>query len=52
MSTAAPAAGQSIMQRDHKVYTGVISYISHKPERKGQERGREMYTHHHSPYRN
>jgi hypothetical protein len=44
MSTPTPTPGQSIMQRDHKVYTGTIAYISNKPERKGQERGREFYT--------
>jgi hypothetical protein len=42
MNKAAP--GQSILQRDHKVYTGFIAYLSHKPERMNQERGREFYT--------
>lgn len=42
MSTAAP--GQPVLQRDHKVYKGTITYLSHKPERLNQERGREFYT--------
>ncbi len=43
MSSTAPT-GQPILQRDHKVYKGTITYLSHKPDRLNQERGREFYT--------
>ena len=36
--------GQSILQRDHRIYRGTIAYLSHKPDRLNQERGREYYT--------
>jgi hypothetical protein len=32
-----------ILQRDHKSVRGTIAYTSNKPERKGQERGREYF---------
>jgi hypothetical protein len=32
-----------ILQRDHRSVRGTISYTSNKPERKGQERGREYF---------
>lgn len=32
-----------ILQRDHASVRGTISYTSNKPERKGQERGREYF---------
>ncbi len=44
MSTPAAAPGQPIRQRDHKVYQGTITYLSHKKERMNEERGREFYT--------
>ncbi len=34
----------SILQRDHRIIRGRIAYTPDKPERKGQERGREMFT--------
>ena len=34
----------SITQRDHRIIRGRIAYTSDKPERKGQERGRETFT--------
>jgi hypothetical protein len=33
----------SILQRDHRILRGRIAYTSEKPERKGQERGRETF---------
>ncbi len=33
-----------ILQRDHKTIRGVIEYLSKKPERKNQNRGREYFT--------
>jgi len=33
----------SILQRDHRSVQGTIEYISHKPDRNGQERGREFF---------
>lgn len=33
----------SILQRDHKSLRGTIAYLSHKPDRHGQERGREYF---------
>lgn len=33
----------SILQRDHRSVRGTIQYISHKPDRMGQERGREFF---------
>ncbi|MBW7929701.1 MAG: hypothetical protein H3C57_00065 [Gammaproteobacteria bacterium] len=33
----------SILQRDHRSIRGLISYTSDKPERRGQERGREYF---------
>lgn len=33
----------SILQRDHRSVRGTIAYTSLKPERKGQERGREYF---------
>ena len=32
-----------ILQRDHRSIRGTIAYTSNKPERKGQERGREYF---------
>ena len=32
------------LQRDHKIIRGRIAYTSDKPDRKGQERGRETFT--------
>ena len=32
-----------IIQRDHKIIRGRVAYTSDKPERKGQERGRETF---------
>lgn len=43
MSTA-PASQLPIRQRDHKVYQGTIVYLSKKPDRMNEERGREFYT--------
>ncbi len=34
---------QGITQRDHRIIRGRIAYTSDKPERKGQERGRETF---------
>jgi biopolymer transport protein ExbD len=34
----------SILQRDHRSVRGVIRYTSNKPDRLGQERGREYFT--------
>lgn len=33
----------SILQRDHRSVQGTIQYVSHKPDRMGQERGREFF---------
>ncbi len=33
----------SILQRDHRVIRGTIAYTSNKPDRLGQERGREHF---------
>lgn len=33
----------SILQRDHRTVRGVIRYTSNKPDRRGQERGREYF---------
>jgi hypothetical protein len=33
----------SILQRDHRILRGRIAYTSDKPDRKGQERGRETF---------
>lgn len=33
----------SILQRDHRTYRGTIAYTSQKPDRMGQERGRETF---------
>lgn len=35
--------GQDILQRDHRNTRGTILYTSTKPERRGQERGREYF---------
>ncbi len=35
---------ESILQRDHRSIRGTIAYTSNKPERKGQERGREFFS--------
>ncbi|MCB2107549.1 MAG: hypothetical protein KDE14_07610 [Rhodobacteraceae bacterium] len=32
------------LQRDHKIIHGRIAYTSDKPDRKGNERGREVFT--------
>ncbi|MDX2225009.1 MAG: hypothetical protein SFV21_19795 [Rhodospirillaceae bacterium] len=32
------------LQRDHRIIRGRIAYTSDKPDRKGQERGREVFT--------
>lgn len=32
-----------ILQRDHRSVRGTIQYVSHKPDRLGQERGREFF---------
>ena len=32
------------IQRDHKIIRGRIAYTSNKPDRLGQERGREVFT--------
>ena len=37
------ADSQGITQRDHRIIRGRIAYTSDKPERKGQERGRETF---------
>jgi hypothetical protein len=41
--TEKPAAGQGILQRDHRSVRGTIAYLSHKPDRYLQERGREYF---------
>ena len=33
----------SILQRDHRAIRGTIAYRSNKPDRVGQERGREHF---------
>ena len=33
----------SILQRDHRTVRGTIAYTSNKPDRPGQERGREHF---------
>lgn len=42
-TTPAPTAAQPILQRDHRSVRGTIAYLSHKPERYLQERGREHF---------
>ena len=40
MSSASPPA---VLQRDHRSTRGTITYLSHKPERYLEERGREFF---------
>ncbi len=35
---------EPILQRDHRSIRGTVAYTSNKPERKGQERGREFFS--------